>query len=34
MTDTATLARLVLEPHSVAGGLTQTFKRHGWSLAD
>ena len=33
MTATSTLARLVFEPHSVAGGLTQTFKRHGWSFA-
>ena len=24
---------LVLEQHKVAGGLTQTFKRHGWTFA-
>ena len=24
---------LVLEQHSVAGGLTQSFERHGWSFA-
>ena len=38
LTAAAALARrerrvLVLEQHSVAGGLTQTFKRHGWTFA-
>ena len=38
LTAAAALARcgqrvLVLEQHSVAGGLTQTFKRHDWSFA-
>ena len=38
LTAAAALARrgqrvLVLEQHSVAGGLTQTFQRHDWSFA-
>ena len=38
LTAAAALARcgqrvLVLEQHSVAGGLTQTFQRHDWTFA-